>query len=125
MLCMLALLIHGSAALVPVNDRPQRLWQILEQPDKARTWKTVFGETGERGEYMDGYSEQAMFDRCDQDYKWAKKFSPDDFLSERAKMVRGPSMIPALNRAVTVTSPIYSPVRRCRTFTATSACGST
>ena len=47
----------------------------------------MFGESGERGEYMDGYSESAMFDRCEQDYKWAKKFSPDAFLSERAKMV--------------------------------------
>ena len=89
-----ALLVRAPAALVPANDRPQRqrLWQALDQPDQARAWKSVFGETGERGEYMDGYSESAMFDRCEQDYKWAKKFSPDAFLSERAKMVRASSI---------------------------------
>ena len=47
----------------------------------------MFGESGERGEYMDGYSEQAMLERCEQDYKWAKRFSRESFLSERAKMV--------------------------------------
>ena len=126
--CLLALLVRGSTALVPASDQQtaQRLWQIFDQPDRARAWKAVFGENGERGEYMDGYSESAMFDRCDEDYKWTKKFPPEAFLSERAKMVRAPSTEtrPCLEISAVASHFAHSPVRRCRTSLMTSACGS-
>ena len=48
-----------------------------------QAWKTVFGDDGERGEYMDGYSEQAMLHRCVEDYLWRSKYSPELFASER------------------------------------------
>ena len=65
----------------------QRLWHLLENQPRTEAWKTIFGANGERGEYMDGYSEEAMFNRCIEDYKWSSKFSLDTVLSERAKMV--------------------------------------
>ena len=84
----IALATLASGARVTTSQQPpRRLWHMLAQQDRSRAWKTVFGESGERGEYMDGYSEQAMLDRCEQDYKWAKRFSRESFLSERAKMV--------------------------------------
>ena len=67
------------------QQQPPRLWELLE--DSERAWSTIFGPDGERGEYMDGYSEQAMLDRCAEDYQWPSKFSPELFASERAKMM--------------------------------------
>jgi len=63
------------------------MWHILTKEGQVQAWKTIFGHRGERGEYMDGYTEQAMFDRCEQDYKWGKKFMPEEFLTERAMMM--------------------------------------
>ena len=63
----------------------QRLWDMFE--DSSQAWKIVFGADGERGEYMDGYSEQAMLDRCAEDYNWRSKFSPETFPRERANMM--------------------------------------
>eukprot|EP00531_Pseudo-nitzschia_arenysensis_P020592 CAMPEP_0116147288 /NCGR_PEP_ID=MMETSP0329-20121206/17673_1 /TAXON_ID=697910 /ORGANISM="Pseudo-nitzschia arenysensis, Strain B593" /LENGTH=366 /DNA_ID=CAMNT_0003643203 /DNA_START=213 /DNA_END=1309 /DNA_ORIENTATION=- len=64
------------------------MWEVLgaaESPSQA--WKHVFGEHGERGEYMDGYSEMAMTTRCQEDYKWEEVFDSEDFSSERANMM--------------------------------------
>lgn len=67
--------------------QPQaRMWHVLDN-DPVHAWTLIFGEHGERGEYMDGYSTQAMRERCEQDYKWVKKFSPNAFLAERADMM--------------------------------------
>ena len=89
---VIALLVHGCdtalSTLVARQQQPQRLWRILEGKQQTQAWKTIFGDQGERGEYMDGYSEEAMFSRCQEDYKWSSKFAPDAFPSERAKMVR-------------------------------------
>ena len=71
-----------------VKQQPsQRMWQLLEDDERARAWTTIFGAKGERGEYMDGYSEQAMLDRSEEDYKWRSKFLPQSFASQRAKMM--------------------------------------
>jgi len=55
----------------------------------VQAFKTIFGESGDRGEYMDGYSRQSMAERCREDYKWEKKFGRDcnDFASQRADMM--------------------------------------
>ena len=67
------------------------MWHVLggdaEPSSESLAWKTIFGEHGERGEYMDGYSKDAMFQRCQEDYKWQTKFAPETFLSERADMM--------------------------------------
>ena len=107
---------------------PQRLWQLLENEQPA-AWKTIFGDVGERGEYMDGYSEQAMFDRCKEDYRWEEKFSPPDvFQSERAKMVgwhggRQRRLPP--QAAQSTLSFRALAFRRCPTCTTTTSCGGT
>ena len=79
--CEGALSAHSSVVTKP------RLWQILENRQPAQAWRTIFGDKGERGEYMDGYAEQAMLKRCREDYGYAAKFSPPDFPSERALMM--------------------------------------
>lgn len=45
-----------------------KLWNVLEDP--AAAFCKVFGKMGERGEYMDGYSKDAMIERCIEDYGW-------------------------------------------------------
>ena len=64
-----------AAGCVMSSAPQQRLWDMFE--DSSQAWKIVFGADGERGEYMDGYSEQAMLDRCAEDYNWRSKFSPE------------------------------------------------
>ena len=76
-----------AAAVASSTQQSQHLWSILEDTEQVQAWKTVFGDDGERGEYMDGYSEQAMLDRCVEDYRWRSKFSPELFASQRAKMM--------------------------------------
>ena len=65
----------------------QSLWKVLGQTDSpAEAFKTVFGQYGDRGEYMDGYSKQAMITRCREDYKWDED-KDDDCSKERANMI--------------------------------------
>jgi len=64
------------------------MWQMLDTQPPMQAWRIIFGENGERGEYMDGYSKQSMIERCIEDYKWERTFSsPDSFASERADMM--------------------------------------
>lgn len=64
------------------------MWQIMINSQRpVDTWINIFGEAGSRGEYMDGYSEQSMEERCRQDYNWENIFSLDAFASERAAMM--------------------------------------
>ena len=47
------------------------LWRALDSAndgeDEGAAFRAVFGPQGERGEYMDGYSEKAMEARCRED----------------------------------------------------------
>ena len=77
----------GAVAAVTstVQQSRPRLWHILEEQPQA--WNTIFGASGERGEYMDAYGKQAMLDRCMEDYNWGDKFSTREIPAERAHMM--------------------------------------
>ena len=97
LIALFVLVARGCAAALSTvsttaskQQHPLRLWQALEK-ETQQAWTTIFGQEGECGEYMDGYSEQAMIDRCMQDYMWGSKFAPDAIPSERA---RPPSVMP-------------------------------
>ena len=68
------------------GNNPAGLYETLNASSKD-AWKYIFGQNGQRGEYMDGYSAKAMLQRCTDDYKWGNKFSSEDIPSERAKMM--------------------------------------
>eukprot|EP00957_Ditylum_brightwellii_P012737 962800-Ditylum_brightwellii.AAC.1 len=36
------------------------MWQILDSQQSVQAFKTIFGGSSDRGEYMDGYSRQSM-----------------------------------------------------------------
>lgn len=63
------------------------MWHILGAQEPSASFKTIFGEMGERGEYMDGYSKQAMIDRCKEDYKWTTFSLFENFATERAELM--------------------------------------
>ena len=63
------------------------MWQILDTQSPTEAWKGIFGKNGERGEYMDGYTPQAMLNRCQEDYKWSNAFQSDQFESQRSDMM--------------------------------------
>jgi len=75
-----------SALTTTTAGSTKSLWKVLEdaqqpssnQPSLSaqQAWKTIFGANGERGEYMDGYSEKAMIERCREDYQWATTSTP-------------------------------------------------
>ena len=71
-----------------MGGHPTSLWQVLSEKPQPLAWNTIFGECGERGEYMDSYSVQAMIQRCQEDYQWTADFeSNKSLLSERAEMM--------------------------------------
>ena len=77
---------HGFAAL----SSPPSMWQILTansnlNTNTTTTFQTIFGIDGQRGEYMDGYSQAAMMERCRDDYKWDIEHSETS--KERVKMM--------------------------------------
>ena len=72
------------------SSSSSNMWHILETQPPAHVFRTIFGEKGERGEYMDGYSKESMIERCIEDYRWRTPttFSQEDAISiERAKMM--------------------------------------
>jgi len=77
---------------VASSNSSRSLWNIFETAESpAQAFRTIFGEHGERGEYMDGYSETAMMDRCLEDYKWNQNDESnqqmDNLALERAAMM--------------------------------------
>lgn len=81
----------GVSALVTTSGRSssttgrRSMWEVMEYEQQKQAsqssstsetspsngaWRVIFGERGERGEYMDGYSEKAMNARCVEDYLW-------------------------------------------------------
>ena len=76
-----------SAPTTTTSSTTTSMWQILDTKQTSEAWKIIFGSKGERGEYMDGYSKQAMLERCQEDYKWPETFELSDFVTERAKMM--------------------------------------
>jgi len=71
----------------PLSQSQSQSHQHHHYHCQQQAWKTIFGEHGERGEYMDGYSQNAMIQRCQEDYRWDTKIAPETFLSERADMM--------------------------------------
>ena len=59
---------NGRSDIGAVTASGRSMWNTLD--DNVEGWKTIFGEHGERGEYMDGYPPMAMAERCKEDYKW-------------------------------------------------------
>ena len=87
MLMMLTACNGALRAVVKQQQQPGDMWHALGAAQPAQAFKTIFGESGARGEYMDAYAKQAMEDRCMEDYKWATAFKMDAFAAERADMV--------------------------------------
>lgn len=69
------------------NSSSRSMWHVFGEKSSRRAFQTIFGDMGDRGEYMDGYSKEAMIDRCKEDYKWERTLSIDEFPSERAHMM--------------------------------------
>ena len=73
--------IPGVLALANPSTTTRSMWKLLEDSGtqqsslspSAHAWKTIFGQKGERGEYMDGYSPEAMIERCVEDYHWERE----------------------------------------------------
>ena len=80
--------LSASSSPTTTSSHRSTLWNILETSDGvAQAFSTIFGMNGERGEYMDGYSPEAMLERCLDDYLWTAAVDEDTNTCQRAVMM--------------------------------------